>query len=83
MRYLLPLIIAASLTACAAPLPQNPAVLGMTPEQVTTQTNWGHPTHVNRTITAAGVREQWVYRNAANRSQYLYFVNGKLTAIQN
>lgn len=83
MRYLLIILTTSLLTACMTPLPQKPAVIGMTPEQVTTETNWGHPTHVNRTITAAGVREQWVYRNAANRSQYLYFVNGKLTAIQN
>jgi len=83
MKTPLIVVMALALTACATPLPQKPAVIGMTPEQVTTETNWGHPTHVNRTITAAGVREQWVYRNAANRSQYLYFVNGKLTAIQN
>lgn len=83
MRIIYYIGIAAMLSACVAPLPQNPAVIGMTPEQVMTETNWGKPTQINRTTTANGIREQWVYRNAANRSQYLYFVNGKLTAIQN
>lgn len=83
MRYLIAALLALSLTGCATPLPQKPAVIGMTPEQVKTQTNWGTPQAVNRTITARGESEQWVYRGAFGKSQYLYFTNGKLTAIQN
>lgn len=83
MKTLAVLALVLALSACANRLPQKPAVIGMTPEQVQTETNWGYPTQVNRTVTANGVREQWVYRDASYRSQYLYFVNGKLTAIQN
>lgn len=51
--------------------------LGMNELEVQ-QSSWGKPQHINRTTTAGGQREQWVYgRN------YLYFVNGVLTAIQN
>lgn len=39
---------------------------------------WGEPMEVNRTTTARGVSEQWVYPDHA----YLYFENGRLTAIQ-
>ena len=39
---------------------------------------WGEPSRVNKTTTALGVTEQWVY--GINR--YLYFTNGTLTAIQ-
>ena len=41
--------------------------------------NWGKPVRINRTITAHGTNEQWVYGGG----NYLYFENGKLTAIQN
>lgn len=51
--------------------------LGMSKKTVMTKTNWGEPERINRTITSAGVREQWVYGGA-----YLYFENGKLVAIQ-
>lgn len=40
---------------------------------------WGKPEKVNRTTTKSGSSEQWVYEDRPN---YLYFVNGKLTAIQ-
>lgn len=40
--------------------------------------SWGRPKAVNRTITAAGTREQWVYQGG-----YLYIKNGKVDAIQN
>lgn len=52
--------------------------IGMTQSQVINGTNWGGPTDINRTITAGGTREQWVYGNR----RYLYFDNGILTAIQ-
>jgi len=82
MRYLLTALLALSLLGCGSRLPRNPAVIGMTADQVKTQTEWGNPWSVRQTVTAAGVTEQWRYRNAAG-SQYLYFTNGKLTAIQN
>lgn len=51
--------------------------VGMTPEMVIE--SWGRPEDVNRTITAAGTSEQWVY----GLGSYVYFDNGVLTAIQN
>ena len=38
---------------------------------------WGEPKHINTTTTKFGQSEQWVYSDS-----YLYFDNGKLTAIQ-
>jgi hypothetical protein len=52
--------------------------LGMTGKTVIETTNWGEPGRVNRTVTAGGVREQWVFGGG----YYLYFTNGRLTAIQ-
>jgi len=52
--------------------------IGMSVKQVL-QSSWGKPDDINRTTTANTVSEQWVYGNAS----YLYFTNGKLTAIQN
>lgn len=40
--------------------------------------SWGMPDHINYTKFADYVQEQWIYEI----STYLYFVNGKLTAIQ-
>jgi hypothetical protein len=51
--------------------------IGMAAEQVRSGSNWGPPSRVNRTTTASGIREQWVYP-----SGFLYFENGKLVAIQ-
>jgi len=53
--------------------------IGMTTKQVLEQTSWGKPNRTNRTTTAHGTSEQWVYGN----SNYLYFRNGILSAIQN
>lgn len=39
---------------------------------------FGRPQKVNRTTTASGVREQWVYDDG----QYVYVENGRVTAIQ-
>jgi len=50
--------------------------LEMTKEQV--QLSWGRPKKVNEDIYQGSVREQWVYD-----SQYLYFENDQLTAMQN
>lgn len=55
------------------------ALVGMTAKQVIEKTNWGEPESVNRTVTQYGVEEQWVY----SLGTYLYFKNGRLTAIQN
>lgn len=52
--------------------------LGMTAAQVRAS-NWGKPDSVNRTTSAAGIHEQWVYEEG----NYLYFENGILTTIQN
>lgn len=52
--------------------------IGMSPSQVAENSNWGRPKSINSTITARGQTEQWVYGNG----RYLYFTNGKLTAIQ-
>lgn len=38
---------------------------------------WGAPDEINRTTTAVGIHEQWVYGD-----QYLYLDNGVLTTIQ-
>lgn len=52
--------------------------LGMSQQDVL-DSSWGRPDHVNRTTTARGTREQWVYGSG----NYLYFEDGVLTAIQN
>ena len=52
--------------------------IGMTREEVL-MSQWGRPEHINRTTTAHGEHEQWVYHGR----NYLYFENGKLTTIQN
>ena len=52
--------------------------IGMTPSEVHAS-KWGKPKSVNRTTSAYGTREQWVYGGG----NYLYFENGVLTSIQN
>lgn len=47
----------------------------------------GRPTDINRTINSWGTREQWVYREYLSElheyiTEYYYFENGILTAIQ-
>lgn len=54
------------------------AKIGMTKNQVRNHTNWGEPNSINKTITAQGTFEQWVYDDF----QYLYFKNDKLTTVQ-
>lgn len=41
--------------------------------------SWGKPRSINRTTTGNSTHEQWVYGGHSN----LYFVDGKLTSIQN
>lgn len=50
--------------------------VGMTTERVL-QSNWGKPQRVNRTDSAGGSSEQWVYGGG----NYLYFRNGVLQSI--
>ena len=52
--------------------------LGMTKDEVLAS-SWGRPLRINRTTSAYGTYEQWVYRSG----NYLYFENGTLTTIQN
>jgi hypothetical protein len=53
--------------------------LGMTSEEA--KAEWCVPYTINRTRTAAGVKEQWVYRSI-HGGAYLYFEDGILVAIQ-
>ena len=52
--------------------------IGMTKKQVIDASNWGQPISINETVTGGGTREQWVYGDG----QYLYFTNGRVTAVQ-
>jgi len=56
----------------------NGVQIGMTKEEVLTD-GWGRPIDVNKTTTANGTREQWVYDD----NNYLYFEDDVLTTIQN
>ena len=49
--------------------------IGMGSDQA--KASWGPPKRINKTVSASGVHEQWIYS-----SQYLYFENGKLTSFQ-
>ena len=51
--------------------------IGMTTAQVLAS-SWGKPESINTTITANGNSEQWVY----GLRTYVYFRNGKVSAIQ-
>ncbi len=52
--------------------------IGMPKKRVIEASNWGEPKSINETVTGSGTREQWVYGDG----QYLYFTNGRVTAIQ-
>ena len=49
--------------------------IGMTAEEVRNST-WGSPDDINKTVTAYGTTEQWVYGN-----KYIYFRDGVVTSI--
>lgn len=51
--------------------------IGMSSNHALTS-NWGKLIKVNKTTTAEGKSEQWVYKNG----RYLYFRNDRITAIQ-
>lgn len=54
-------------------------LVGMTASQA--QTSWGAPTSINKSISATGASEQWVYRREGGRDQYVYVGNGFVTAV--
>ena len=51
--------------------------IGMTADEVREST-WGEPQKINKTTTAYGVHEQWVY----STSRYIYLDDEKVTSIQ-
>ncbi len=59
---------------------RNRVTIGMTP--CAARAAWGAPRDINRTTTAYGVREQWVFRASSYDSNYLYFQDGLVTSIQ-
>jgi hypothetical protein len=54
--------------------------VGMTGPEVLR--SWGRPTKVNTTVSAAGKREQWVYRHGRGVAQYVYLENGRVSSMQ-
>lgn len=55
--------------------------IGMTKEMC--REAMGKPTTINTTRTAYGTQEQWVYESKYDyKTTYIYFENGKITAIQ-
>jgi hypothetical protein len=54
--------------------------IGLTAEQAVAA--WGRPDHINRTATAYGLHEQWVYEHGDYSTLYLYFDDGVLTSWQ-
>jgi hypothetical protein len=42
----------------------------------------GEPTVINRTVTAYGETQQWVYRNAGVKSSYIYLTKGRISSFQ-
>lgn len=56
---------------------QEGVIIGMPPEEVR-YSSWGRPERINRSTSASGTSEQWVYGG----QNYLYFEDGRLTSIQ-
>jgi hypothetical protein len=44
--------------------------------------SWGYPKDINRTVTAFGTHEQWIYEKEFGKRVYLYFDNGVLESWQ-
>jgi len=55
-------------------------VIGMTAAQV--QEAWGQPTNVNRSVSAGGTNEQWVYPRGAAKTNYVYLDDGIVRSFQ-
>lgn len=53
--------------------------IGMSKEDV--MRSWGTPTRLNRSLSAAGETEQWVYEGYRFRTQYVHFVDGRVSYI--
>ena len=61
---------------------QREVAVGMGP--ISVEAAWGYPTAINTTTTAQGQDDQWVYRPCDTCSaSYVYFTDGRVTAIQN
>lgn len=60
---------------------EKKVAIGMSPDQV--RRSWGSPCNINRTISAHGNTEQWVYCYENARSDYVYFRDGEVTSISN
>ena len=44
---------------------------------------WGAPDKINRTLSASGAEEQWIYRSGRiGYDQYVYLSNGVVTTVQ-
>ena len=57
--------------------------VGMTQGEV--ELAWGNVYTTNRTTTASGIQEQWVftdYRDGRPRVRYVYVENGRVVAVQ-
>jgi len=54
-------------------------MIGMTKDDVIA--SWGRPDDINRSISASGTSEQWVYERGDYDSQYVYFDNGVVSYI--
>ena len=60
-------------------LNKKPAArIGMSQQQVLSDTNWGEPKNTRTTIDASGTSERWTYSSTHS----LYFKNGKLVKIE-
>lgn len=59
------------------PVKKTAPQIGMTAQEVQ-DSLWGKPESINKTTTALGVSEQWVYSNG----RYVYLDNGVVTTIQ-
>ena len=59
---------------------KGPLKIGMTDSEVFG--SWGPPSDKNKTTTAHGVSEQWIYRTGYSDKVYLYFDDAILTSWQ-
>lgn len=82
-------LLATLLTGCLAQYTAfmnnpNAVKVGMTKTEVIQV--WNKPQKINRTTTSYGQGEQWVYSfrwDHIYETAYVYFQNGKVSAIQN
>ena len=59
---------------------QGQVFVGMTADEV--RASWGNPAIINATLSGSGKSEQWVYRRAQHRDQYVYIRDGVVSTIQ-